>query len=363
MRQAPLWGADPLERNKFAQNSVEIPRYASIERTFSREAQTVVTQFQSGSIDRATAMNRFREHLQDAENAAFVAGRRARGHASLEITEAEAAMLAGRHSRNMRYFSGFLDDVEQGAGRMNYGRRADLYAKSLWSLYTRGETTDWEEPENQAARYYWVLDPDAEHCRDCIERAKKSRDNDGFSWDELVEIGWPGENTICMVNCRCHIQTVKRKIMVPVEDRQPAETPEDGTEEFIEMLGGPALKVRMPAAGIPSVGLTPELLVQLFRGFPTAAETNEAARLLPTIPNVLAKPAVILPYGDDSRLYVGGGLTLRVDRHDDGLWYLAMMFLGVPIGAAMGGGFINPHFGGGINLSELARSSAGALCR
>jgi hypothetical protein len=359
MRQAPQWGGDPLQRDKFAQNSIEIPRYAQIERGFSGQAQTVVTQFQSGSIDRATAMNRFREHLQEAETAAFVAGRRSRGHASMEITDAEASMLAGRHSRNMRYFSGFLDDVEDGAGRMPYGKRADLYAKSLWSLYTRGETTDWEEPENVAARYYWIMDPDAEHCRDCIERAKHSRDNDGYSWDELVEIGWPGENTVCMVNCRCHVQTVKRKVLVPVEDRMPAETPEQGTEEFIEMLGGPGLKVRMPAAGVPSVGLTPELLVQLFRGFNSPEETTQAAMLLPTVPGVLAKPSLILPYGDDSRLYIGNGMTLRTDRRDDGLWYLVSLFLGIP----MIGGFINPHFGGGINLADLLETPTGAYCR
>lgn len=353
MRQAPAWAGDALAGDKFDRNSVEIPRYASIERAFSRAAQSVVGQFQSGSIDRATAMGRFRENLQDAESAAFVAGRRARGHASLEITDAEAAMLAGRHSRNMRYFSGFLDDVESGSGRMPYAKRADLYAKSLWSLYTRGETTDWEEPENRAARYYWVMDPDSEHCKDCIDRARRSRDNDGFSWDELVEIGWPGENTVCMVNCRCHVQAASRRVLVPLEGREPAETPERGAEEFVEMLGGPGLKVRMPAAGIPSVGLTPELLVRLFGGFGTEAETNEAARLLPTVPNVLAKPTAILPYGDDSRLYVGGGMTLRVDRRDDGLWYLAMMFLGMPQGAV--GGFANPYFGGGLTLAELAR--------
>lgn len=355
MRQAPLWGGDPIERTKFDQNAIEIPRYAGIERSFSNQAQTVVAQFQNGALTRPQAMNLFREHLQEAETAVFVAGRRARGHASLEITEAEAAMLAGRHSRNMRYFSGFLDDVQEGRGRMNYGKRADLYAKSLWSLYTRGETTDWEEPENQTARYYWIMDPDAEHCKDCLDRARKSRDNDGFSWDELIELGWPGENTVCMVNCRCHIQTVKKKVMVPVEDRTPANTPQEGTEDFIEMLGGPSLKVRMPAAGIPSVGLTPELLVQLFRGFGSPEETNTAAMHLPVVPNVLAKPATVLPYGEDSRLYVGQGLTLRVDRRDDGLWYLVAMFMGLPLGA-----FSNSHYGG-ISLSEL-NSPVGCAC-
>ena len=361
MRFAPDWGADPLHSKKFQRNSVEIPRYASIEKDFSAKAQTVISQFQAGNITRPEAMKVFKEHLQDAESSAFVAGRRARGAASLEITEAESKMLTGRHSRNMRYFSGFLDDVENGEGKMPYNKRADLYAKSLWSLYTRGETTDWAEPENTGGRYFWVMDPDAEHCTDCLENARMSRDQNGFTWDELVEIGFPGENTKCRVNCRCHIRPEKRSMAPPIDEMPPAENPTEGLEQFIEILGGPGLKIRMPAAGVPSVGLTPESLVEMFQRFPSVAEADEAARLMPVVPSVISKPEVVIPNGDDSRYFVGAGLTLKIERNELGLWMLVGMFLGTPL-HIFGGMLRNPHTGAGVTLSEFMRMGRETCC-
>jgi hypothetical protein len=361
MRFAPEWGADPLDPKKFQRNSVEIPRYATIERNFSGQAQTVVSQFQAGQITRPEAMKLFKESLQDAESSAFVAGRRARGAASLEITDAEAKMLTGRHSRNMRYFSGFLDDIENGEGRMPYNKRADLYAKSLWSLYTRGETTDWAEPENIGGRYFWVMDPDAEHCVDCLERAGKSRDQNGFTWDELIEIGFPGENTKCRVNCRCHIRPEQRQKAPPFQDVPPAENPTEGLEQFIDMMGGPGLKIRMPAAGIPSVGLTPEVLVDLFQRFPSVAEADEAARLMPVVPAVISKPETVIPNGDDLRYFIGQGLTIKVERNDLGLWLMTGMYLGTPINI-FGGLLRNPHTGGAVSLSEFMRLGRDLCC-
>lgn len=334
MRFAPDWGADPIVSNKFDRNNIEIPRYASIERRFSGQAQGIISAYQSGDLTRLQAMTQFKEALQSAENEAFVAGRRARGVASFEITDEEAAMLTGRHSRNMRYFGGFLRDIDGGKydsgrnGPMTPAKRADLYARSLWSLYTRGEATDWAEPENQNKRYYWVMDPDAEHCKDCLDRARRSRDQDGFTWEELVAMGFPGEGTVCMVNCRCHIQAVGARSLVPRTSAEPADTPEEGVEELVTMLGGPGLKVTMPASGIPSVGLTPELLSQILRGFQNQDTMLEAARSLPLIPSVLAKPTVVADHGLD-RFYGGQGMTLKVSRNDDGLWMLTGFLLGM----------------------------------
>ena len=294
-------------------------------------------------------MAAFRESLQNAETEAFVSGRRARGHASFEITDEEASMLHGRHTRNMRYFSGFLQDIDDGKyesgrnGPMTPATRADLYAKSLWSLYSRGETTDWAEPENQAKRYYWVMDPDAEHCKDCLQRAGQSRDEDGFTWDRLIEIGFPGEGTACMVNCRCHIQAVNARVMVNPSSRAPAPTPEEGIEEFITTLGGPGLKVRMPAAGIPEVGLTPQLLQGILSGFHTQDQMLEAATKLPQIPSVLAKPNILVQPDPDTRLYFGSGMTLETRRDDLGQWFLYTMLLGLSQGILGAPQFTTPH--------------------
>jgi len=294
-------------------------------------------------------MTAMREKMQAAETEAFVAGRRARGNNSWEITEAEAAMLNGRNSRNMKYFGRFLDQIADGhldkPGSMPAMKRAKLYASSLWSIYNRGDVTDWAEPENQNARYMWVLDVEAEHCHSrngmvgCLERARQSRDQDGFTWDELIELGFPGENTPCMVNCRCHVQTIKGPRMVATTQTDPAETPEKGLEQFIEAMGS-GMKARIPAAGVPSVGVTSTRLLEVLQD--AGSSMDEVARRLPQIPNVLAYPAIVSQPTEDSRLYIGQGMTVKVGRDSRGLWEILSVLLGVP-------DLTNPMFESGFN--------------
>lgn len=325
MRQTPEWARDPIPDVRFDRNAIELPRYADIERSARRDFQNMVGAYLNRQIDENELTRRFKRRLEVAETEAFVSGRRARGDTRTDISESEERMLAGRHARNMGYFRRFVADMKAGRGRMNYVQRAGLYANSLWSVFTRGETTDWDSPESQNARYVWILDPDAEHCPDCIDRARQSRDNDGFSWEEITELGWPGENTVCLTNCRCHIRVVKKAVVLPerFEDLDEAGNASDGLKTLEELLGGENFPLKIPAAGVPYTALSP---VVVERSLERAQQPEQLAKRLPLIPAVLTKPLDVV--GDENlRLFIGPGLEVLVGRDDDGLWKILALLL------------------------------------
>lgn len=324
LRDAPSWAADPVDRRKFDRNAVEIPRYAQIEQGFRNEAQRLVSGYQSGLIDRKELISRFKSGLQNAETEAFVAGRRARGDVRTDISESEAKMLAGRHSRNMKYFRNFVSDMDNGRGRMSYDRRAGMYAESLWSIYTRGETSDWDEPERRNARYHWILDPDVEHCKDCIERAKLSRTGSfgqpGLTWDQISEIGWPGERTACGTNCHCHVRvTAARKVLPERFDNVgPAQNPANGLEVLEEILGGPGMPLRVPAAGVPFAQVDPAIVADSLDA--AGVLQDDLAKALPTLPQTLVSPIFVNDTEVTRQYWGSSGLKATLARGEDGLW-------------------------------------------
>ncbi len=309
---APAWAADPIALTKFERNLVEIPRYADIERQMASATRDIIARVQSGAIEPEAAVRAFRSEMSQAQAKAFVAGRRAKGVIEWEISDAEAQMLAGRLNRQTEFFRSFAADARAGRGRMPYPQRASMYGESLWSIYSRGESVDWNDADPNT-RHYWVLDPDAEHCLDCLARAKKSRENDGFSWLELVEIGWPGETTICMTRCRCHVRTVhKRAVEMDRIDRaEAAVSAPDGIRALEQLLGGPNLPLRVPAAGLPMVKIPKQAVLESLASAPS---DDAVGRILPLIPKVLVSPASVLEIGS-VRWFAKGPLRIAVQRN------------------------------------------------
>lgn len=326
MRTAPDWSTTPLARRKYDRNAVELPRYADIERRFKRTGRGLVAAYENGDLTEGQFISRFRDALRDSETHAFVAGRRARGIASEAIGQGEADMLTGRFSRNMRYAHNFARDIKNGRGRMDYYKRVDLYGNSLWSVYSRAETVDWDDP-NKNARYFWVLDPDAEHCPTCIENAKQSRDNKGFSWEDMATIGWPGERTLCGVKCRCHVRTKNVRRVDP--DRAMAAEPSGtagGGFDAYQALVGEDYSIPMPASGLPMVRTHPDLIQE-------AQKIGTHAQALPVVPKTLLQPKQVQTIDDNLRLYIGDGISAWVARNpEDGLWYVFSLILGKGLG-------------------------------
>jgi len=316
-REVPEWASDEVARARFDRQSVEIPRYAEIESRFDARVQRLIEDRLNAKIDQAKLVQLFKQELTRSETEAFLAGRRAGGNRSTTITEAEAKMLAGRHSRNMRYFNRFARDIEAGRGRMPYARRGSLYAKSLWSLYSRGESVDWTNQRDGV--YDWLLDVDAEHCRTCLKRAALSRSRGGFLFDELIEIGFPGENTDCGSECRCSVVFRRQKQLSPDDlPRTPAKSADGGVETLEKLLGGKSLPVRIPAAGIPYVALARQIVeASIMKNPPKQREA--LAKKLPLIPRLLSRPAKVNDLGS-VRTYQGYGLELTVARDAEGLW-------------------------------------------
>lgn len=394
---------------KFDRQFDTVSAYVRVEDEFGAKVRDIVGEVQAKRLTPAQAVAEFeREHLR-AQADAFVLGRRSTDPKADGFSDAEADMLAARHEAQTKYFRGFVQDVQTGKGRMDYGQRADLYGKALWSSYTRGESVDWDETDTK--RYIWVMDTDAEHCATCIERARVSRQKGGFRFSELATVGFPGEGTDCGVNCRCHVRPISHEEgdrmafrpnptpwrpagtrpedittllpskaevpiiepgsegtipkppagtvpTVPAEPRglfptdppdvvrpplppedaveptvlpeipvAPVEPPERTTpvtgfdpvtsrEMFTSFVGGPTMPRPLPAAGLPSVKVSP-ITVAEWRGKAPDADVYDAS--LWTIPHVLIKPSHIYVDGD-MRVYVGELLALVVGRSPTGIW-------------------------------------------
>lgn len=334
-KKIPPWSTHKLESTKFHRNESELPRYVKIEKVFAVHAKRIVRDYAAGRIDKKQAMAQFREHLNTAETHAFISGKRASGSKVLFVTPAEQKMLNGRHSRNMRYFSNFLNDIRDGKTRMPIMRRATMYAKSLWSLYNRGQGgIDWTDPDPNA-RYMWVLDFDAEHCEDCMRKYKRSIEQGGYTFDELIEIGFPGEGCACMTHCRCHIEK-----MSPKKGKKP--DPSEGAPGMLlkHLLDGNNEAVPVGAAGLAKAYVSPASVAESIHALGSSTKASVFLENLPETLNLtLLRPASIEHIGESIRVYNGyDGSQIRMERGPNGLWYVVDLIVG-----AVSRGTLNKH--------------------
>lgn len=322
--ELPEWAADDIRRNRFDRNEEELPRYAKIEANFEARATDIVQRFIAKGYTRYEAMRAMKRALFAAETKAFTAGKRVSGQSVYYITPAESRMLAGRHGRNMRYFSRFLRALETGNYQMPPLQRASLYAKSLWSLYQRGQAESMWDDVGPNARYEWVLDPDAQHCLDCLERWRESRERDGFTWDELIEVGFPGEKTSCGVRCRCHIRVIQKKTLQPnrIGKAEEQEDPNEGIALLQRILGGNDMPMPVPASGTPPVKVTPS---KIARSILNASDGLEMAKKVPLAVKTLVNPDDVIESANE-KTFLGNGLAVKIARNMDGVWELADVY-------------------------------------
>ena len=321
-KHIPGWATDPLARSRFHRNESEIPRYHGIEREFAGEAKRITAKYAAGKSTRHEAMKEFKGLLHKAETETFIAGKRASGVKSLYVSPAEQKMLNGRHSRNMRYFSNFLNDISSKRCIMPIDRRADMYAQSLWSLYNRGQVgIDWSDP-NPDTRYIWVMDFEAEHCIDCLEKYRLSNLQNGFTYDELVELGFPGENCACMTRCRCHIHPIGK-------GKPPSDKPGPAAEVLERLLGGNKQPVSLQVAGLPHVKIEPMVVAQDLAALGTIPKQENYLAALPTVlESVLKYPREIIPIGE-TKVYEGTeGSRVTMARNDTGIWMIVHLEVG-----------------------------------
>jgi len=199
--------------------------FTLLERQFRRELQLRWQEYLRGERTLNSLADWMRENLPRYQVEAYRLGQRARGDYSGQLTEADKKFLHAEFSHQMRYFHRFLRDVRAGRGRMDYAQRLDLYGKDLYGIFM---TAYWGGlPYTVGRRFYWMLGRDAkgrpiEHCPDCIERAWRSRQQGGFTYEELVKMGLPGTGkTRCLNNCRCWIKEVGTRRFYATGQKEP----------------------------------------------------------------------------------------------------------------------------------------------
>lgn len=194
---------------------VERARYARTEDGFRRWAQGHLHALYNGDVGVTQFYKEFSEELYRYHVRMYVLGRRAAGLYGNTLDESERRMLHGLHAQEMKFFSGFMRDYVSGGGKMPLNQRIDLYALGGYEVYLRGVVK-----ASGFAKFTWHVNPDAEHCEDCIYREKVSRESGGFTIADLDGwVGYPGQKTKCRHRCRCHLKPVltpgQRQVRIP----------------------------------------------------------------------------------------------------------------------------------------------------
>lgn len=193
---------------------VERARYARLEDGFRVWVQRHYKRFTDGDIGVAEFYTGMKNELYQFHLRMYVLGRRAVGRTDHKLDESELKMLHGVHSSEMRYFNGFLRDYLTGGGKMPFHHRLDLYALGGYSTYLRGAIM--ALPGAYLTKWKWIVNHEAEHCPTCIKNEEESNEQGGFTLKEIIEErGFPGEKTICMNRCRCHLEPEDASVLLP----------------------------------------------------------------------------------------------------------------------------------------------------
>lgn len=139
------------------------------------------------------------------------------GLAGKQPTDEGRAKLQAFYESQLDYLQGFMDDLESDllanvaagvvgddlkAATAPAESRAALYAGAYWASVYQGMGDNLNQ-RRQKPRVRRMLDVHADHCQDCIARA---REYDNFD-DMLQQAGIPGDgSTACLSNCRCMVE-------------------------------------------------------------------------------------------------------------------------------------------------------------
>ena len=202
----------PAARKNFAPNEderfrIERARYARLEDQFRVQCSNMIRSYLSGHISQRQLVKNFSSQLSQFQVSMYLQGKRTSGIMSVALSNEERSWLHGQHSLEMKYFHGFMRDVANGSGKMDYQKRMDLYGVGGYSLYLRGVIA--ATPDLANALWTWNLNARAEHCQECVRRHWYSRSVKGVSTKYLLKNwGLPGERTPCGNMCRCGCSTI-----------------------------------------------------------------------------------------------------------------------------------------------------------
>lgn len=102
--------------------------------------------------------------------------------------------------------AGLLASAVRAKLQKSFGSRVEQYSGEVWS--TIQEAAAVEALAKTDPRIYWRLDPQAEHCSDCLQHGEREYEN-FVSMLALTGDAMPGSGVQCDGNCRCMLDTVQ----------------------------------------------------------------------------------------------------------------------------------------------------------
>jgi hypothetical protein len=187
------------EKGRFlSQKAVEAlvdSRIGKLDSTLKRVTRMLV----NGNITLDQWQGSVREAIKAAHIQAAIIGYGGRG----EMGSAEYGRIGQRLREEYRFLQGFARDLlEQRISSPMALARIGLYAQSVRGSFLQGEEMRKQQQGFSLMRR--KLDPQAQHCQDCI----------GFAARGVVPIGavpLPGQRCACRSRCRCSVEYFRQQ--------------------------------------------------------------------------------------------------------------------------------------------------------
>jgi len=217
--------------------------------SFKTKITDIVMKFKNGEITREQALEKWDNLSGEYYTNIFKAGTKAAGnpyYAKMGLNDKDTGFIDQAKQDETPYFEGFLDDIKNNRGVIDYGRRASFYADTAKAQFFNGMLAG----HGNNVGIKWVLDEFAEHCDDCISLSAST-----YTWETLPFVPKSG-NTKCLFNCKCHLEFYP---MMPTAAPTP---PGQGT---VQALMAPGKNVLVfDTAGKPIVGGIQKTLDDLY---------------------------------------------------------------------------------------------------
>ncbi len=145
-----------------------------------------------------STMEAARQALREAWERSYRMGIRSSGvWKSPRLAASESSWVRQAARREMSFFNQLIDDVKAGKPVQSLRARIAMYGKAILAAYTAGQVA----ATGRSTLIHWLLDPQAEHCEDCIALAK----NGPYVKDTLPTTPRAGLCK-CRSNCKCRLE-------------------------------------------------------------------------------------------------------------------------------------------------------------
>jgi hypothetical protein len=195
-----------------------------------------------------STMEAARQDLREAWERSYRMGIRSSGvWKSPRLAASESSWVRQAARREMSFFNQLIDDVKAGKPVQSLRSRIAMYGKAILAAYTAGQVA----ATGRSTLIHWLLDPQAEHCDDCIALAK----NGPYVKDTLPTTPRAG-----LCKCRCIVTpsalvlTVRGE--VPIADVRVGDLVWTHRSRWRAVLATPRTSTTSTTAGAVARGIT-----------------------------------------------------------------------------------------------------------